>query len=94
MTWYELNKSKPFDFAHEILKYTISDVAILMEGMLRFRELFLEISKTKEYPEGLEIFSDSVTVASACSNLLRQNFLIPKTIGKYIFNQTFENVSF
>jgi len=80
-TWYEEHQQDSFNFREEIVKYCISDVDILMESCLKFRALFKEISATPENPEGLDPLVEATTIASACSILIRSNYLEEKTIG-------------
>jgi hypothetical protein len=62
-----------FDFQKELQAYCESDVEILEQACLKFRELFLR--------DDVDPFLCSTTIASACSLLFRKKFLEPKTIG-------------
>ena len=58
----------------EKLAYCESDVAILREASMKFRDLFL--TETTVDP-----LSEAVTIASACNRVYRKNYLQPNTIG-------------
>lgn len=79
--WYEEHKDDHFNFREEIVKYCISDTDILLESCLKFRDIFKKISATPDNPEGLDPLAEATTIASACSILIRTNFLQEKTIG-------------
>lgn len=79
--WYAEHSGDPFDFKHEIVKYCISDTDILLESCLKFRAIFKEISSTPENPGGIDPLTSATTIASACSLLIRTNFLQENTIG-------------
>lgn len=79
--WYEEHRNDPFNFQDELLRYCISDVDILLEGCLKFRAMFKEISVSDEWPEGIDPFASAITIASACNMLIRTHFLKPNTIG-------------
>ncbi|KAG5876882.1 hypothetical protein JTB14_007458 [Gonioctena quinquepunctata] len=63
-----------FHFQKEIEEYCISDVDILTESCLKFRDLL--ISETQVCP-----FMEATTIASTCNKVYRRNFLKPNTIG-------------
>src|SRR5271170_1878224 len=72
--WLEQRESGyVFDFKKEIRTYCESDVEILEQGCLKFRELFMR--------DDVDPFLQSVTIASACNRLFRQKSLGPDTIG-------------
>jgi hypothetical protein len=52
----------------ELKRYCENDVFILMEACDRFKQLFREIT-------GLDVFRESITIASACNKVFRKNFL-------------------
>jgi G:T-mismatch repair DNA endonuclease (very short patch repair protein) len=62
-----------FDFQKEIREYCESDVDILEQGCLKFREAFML--------NGIDPFRECTTIASACNRLFRTKFLTPNTIG-------------
>lgn len=74
LEWYSENKSKIFDFKKELTEYCVSDVDILTEACLKFRQQM--ITTTNVCP-----FSEACTIASACNKVFRRNFLKPNTIG-------------
>lgn len=47
LTWYEQNKDTPFDFQKELLRYCQSDVDILRKCCLRFRKLFMDLTRER-----------------------------------------------
>lgn len=74
LNWYELHKNTPFDFKKEILRYCRSDVDILRKCYLKFRELFMDLTK-KDGHGSIDPFEKCVTIASACNLVYRTNFL-------------------
>jgi hypothetical protein len=73
LKWYEENKNNKFDFNFELDKYCSSDVDILKRGALKFRKLFLELTK-------IDPFAKSITIASLCQLVYRTMFMKPNTI--------------
>lgn len=71
--WYESVKDKEFVFAEEMLSYTRNDVEILRQGCMKFRDMFMEMTKT-EHMEGVDPL-DCLTLSSTCMRLFRQHFL-------------------
>jgi len=73
--WHDNQRSRNvvFNFAEELIAYCLSDVKLLKEGCLQFKELFEEKS-------GFNPF-DKITLASACNQGLRQNRMIPNSIA-------------
>ncbi|CAH1106576.1 unnamed protein product [Psylliodes chrysocephalus] len=63
-----------FDFQKEIISYCMSDVDILTQACLKFRQLLLE--ETSVCP-----FMEATTIASTCNKVYRRNFLESNTIG-------------
>ena len=80
LQWYEQNNMCHFDFQKELLRYCKSDVDILRKCCLRFRSLFMEMTK-KESIGGIDPFEKCITIASACNLVFRKNFLENDTIG-------------
>jgi hypothetical protein len=74
MTWYEQQQEKLYDFKNELISYCRSDVDILRRGCTKFIELF-------ECTSHVNPFKNSVTIASACSFVFRQNFMKPSSIA-------------
>ena len=84
LQWYAANKHKGFDLQKEMLDYCISDVTILQEACMKFRELVLTetgrpvLHQGEWIPrEGIDPFS-YVTIASLCLGILRRKFLPEK----------------
>ena len=76
LKWHE-QKSKSgevFNNAQELEAYCVSDVQILRESCLKFRDLFHAETNVDPFLEGN-------TIASACSVVFRQNFLAEDTIA-------------
>ena len=74
LIWYNEHKGYRFDFRQELLEYCRSDVDILKQCCLKFRENFMEITN-------IDPFEQCITIASACNLVFRTNFLQPETIG-------------
>lgn len=71
LLWHEEQTSQnvEFDFRKEMLEYCISDVDILRQACLKFRQLILEVTG------GLVCPFKSVTIASACMTIFKTLFL-------------------
>ena len=54
--------------------YCESDVMILRQASMKFRDLFKRETT-------VDPLTESVTIASACNRVFRKNFLKPNTIG-------------
>jgi hypothetical protein len=54
--------------------YYQDDVTVLRQACIVFRREFIEIGN-------VDVFTESVTIASACNKVLRKLFLKPNTIG-------------
>jgi hypothetical protein len=80
LKWYDENKNAVFDFQREILRYCRSDVDILRKCCLKFRSLFMTLTK-KGDNKGIDPFEKCVTIASACNLVYRTNFLTPESIA-------------
>ncbi|XP_053378482.1 uncharacterized protein LOC128548112 [Mercenaria mercenaria] len=80
MTWYEKHRGDSFDFQSELLRHCKSDVDLLRRCCMKFRSLFIDISKKKTLA-GIDPFEKCTTIASACHLLYRANFLKPDTIA-------------
>ncbi|XP_046749824.1 uncharacterized protein LOC124413342 [Diprion similis] len=74
--WYNeaAMNDQVFDFDAELLSYCQSDVDILRRACVAFRDVFLECGRVCP-------FTESMTIASACSAVFRKNFLKPERIG-------------
>ena len=86
LAWLEERKDDLFDFRKEMLAYCRSDVDILRQACLKFRELLMgatgqqvEILNEKNKKEmkwvGAVDSFDSVTIASVCMNVFRTKFI-------------------
>ena len=65
-----------FNFKEEIVKYCRSDVDILRKCCMEFREMLCEIT-------GIDPFGKCLTIASACHQVYRTNFLKKDTIAVF-----------
>ncbi|KAK6169713.1 hypothetical protein SNE40_020708 [Patella caerulea] len=71
--WYQQHSHDVFDFRQEILAYCKSDVDVLRRCCGVFREIFL-------MDTGIDPFEKSLTLASACSRVLRTHYLKKDTL--------------
>ena len=74
LAWYEQRRHEVFDNKHSLESYCQSDVTVLRLACKTFRSLFRSIGN-------LEVFLESVSIASACNKVFRRNFLTADTIG-------------
>ncbi|VDI79418.1 Hypothetical predicted protein [Mytilus galloprovincialis] len=81
LEWYQTNVKVMFDFQKELLKYCRSDVDILRRCCLRFRELFMSMTKSATGDGGIDPFETCINIASACNLVFRTKFLRADTIG-------------
>lgn len=72
--WYELNKQIEFDFQKELYDYCKSDVLLLQEGCLQFRQNILNIS-------GVDPFTKCITIASLVHKIYRKMNMEKESIG-------------
>lgn len=75
--WYESVKNDTFIFREQIERYCMADVTILREACMKFRDLIIQITKSKD-DYGNETFLDPfnyVTIASVCMGMFRTTFL-------------------
>ena len=86
LEWLSERKNDVFDFRKEMLEYCRSDVDILRQACLKFRELLMTATgkqievrnkkgKTEKKWVGAVDPFDSVTIASVCMNVFRTKFL-------------------
>ena len=75
-SWYDERVGEGYRFVmrDELLKYCRSDVEILMEGCLKFRDEFVGLTT-------IDPFMDGITIASVCNLVYRTLFLKKDTIG-------------
>ena len=78
LVWYKEQKDNEyvFDFNKEIINYCRSDVDILRKCCMEFREMLLEITD-------IDPFENCLTIASACHEVYRANFLKEDTIAVF-----------
>jgi G:T-mismatch repair DNA endonuclease (very short patch repair protein) len=74
LEWYEGQKDKEFDNKRVLEQYCQDDVTVLRQACQLFRREFMAIGN-------IDVFLESVTIASACNKVLRKKFLTPDTIG-------------
>jgi hypothetical protein len=74
LSWYEDKKDVVFDNRRVLEEYCQDDVTVLREACRIFRENFKNIGN-------IDVFLESMTIASACNKVLRKEFLRPETIG-------------
>ena len=76
LAWHQeiQNRNDVFDFRKEIIEYCQSDVHVLRRCCLKFKELMQETCD-------LDPLLQCVTIASACNQVFRQQFLQEETIG-------------
>jgi len=72
--WYDSQKSELFDNRRVLENYCQDDVTVLGQACRFFRREFMQIGN-------IQVFLESITIASACNKLLRKRFLQPDTIG-------------
>ena len=64
--------SKPYNMLREMDEYCESDVRLLKAGVMKFRELFLELTSIDPFKQ--------YTIASTCFRIYRTHFMPEKTI--------------
>ena len=74
LDWYDTQRSLLFDHQRVLETYCQDDVAVLRQACRVFRRDFLQVGN-------IDVFHESVTIASACNKVLRKLFLKPDTIG-------------
>jgi hypothetical protein len=75
LSWYETAvKNQVFDDRRVIESYRQADVTVLREACRTFRRNFLQIGN-------VDVFLESMTIASACNKVFRKKFLLPDWIG-------------
>jgi len=73
--WFESKKSdRVFDKGRVLEKYCQDDVTFIRQACPVFRRDFMQIAN-------INVFVESITIASACNNVLRKRFLLSDTIG-------------
>jgi hypothetical protein len=79
--WYEEHKNKTFNFKTEFIDYCNSDVELLANGCLAFRKIIMSQTISENFPAGIDPFLKSITIASLCHYIFRNNLMKPDTIG-------------
>jgi hypothetical protein len=80
--WYETVKDKKFNFHDEMLEYCKSDVKLLLEGCLEFRQIIMKFTKElNQNKPAIDPFRVSITIASMCQYIFRRYTLKPETIA-------------
>jgi len=79
--WYETIKNGEFNFQHELHSYCWSDVELLTQGCLQFRQHIISQTKKDEHDRGVDPFQTSITIASMCNYIFRRNFMQFESIG-------------
>jgi hypothetical protein len=74
LAWYETRKSLPKNNKQVLEAYCQVDLTVLLQACCVFRCEFLQIGN-------IEVFLESLTIASACNRMLQRKFLKPDTIG-------------
>ena len=72
--WYNSQRDVVFDNKRVLEEYCQQDVTVLRRACQIFRRDFMEIGN-------VDVFLESLTIASACNKVLRKKFLKPETIG-------------
>jgi hypothetical protein len=74
VAWYASQKDAVFDKRRVLEEYCQADVTVLRQACRVFRRDFMQIGN-------IDVFVETITIASACNKVLRKRFLKPNTIG-------------
>ena len=74
LVWYERQRSETFDNSHVLESYSQDDVRVPRQACRVFRCEFMQIGH-------IDVFVESITIASTCNKMLCKRFLKPDTIG-------------
>jgi hypothetical protein len=74
VAWYEARKSRPFHNKQVIETYCHDYVTVLRQACRVYRREFLQNGN-------IEVFLESLTIASACHKLLRRTICSPTLYG-------------
>ena len=74
LEWYDSQRSELFYSRRVLENYSQDDVTVLGQTCRVFRRQFLQVGN-------IDVFHDSVTIASTCNKVLRKIFLRTDTIG-------------
>jgi len=86
LVWYESQRSETFDNRHVLESYSQNGVTVLRQACRLFRREFMQIGH-------IDIFVESITIASACNKVLRKRFLKPDNIGLILMGGYTSNYS-
>ena len=89
--WYMLQVNKTFNLQEEMLKYCRTDVTILRLACVKFRRLFMEITKITDINDDITSIVDPFahsTLAATCMQVFRANFIQEKHIIELADGQT------
>jgi G:T-mismatch repair DNA endonuclease (very short patch repair protein) len=86
LTWHRSKTDDTFDFAKEIVEYCRSDVDILRQACLKFRDILMNITGTLDfdlnedgnietYLKGVVDPFNHITIASVCMSVYKTKFL-------------------
>jgi len=79
--WYSKNCDNIFHFNKEFMDYCESDVELLANGCLAFRKIIMSQTKSTTFPNGIDPYQKTITIASLCHFIFRNNLMIPETIA-------------
>ena len=80
--WYETNKRTTFNYNKSLIEYCTRDVELLKQGILAFREMYLQITTDPvKSVKGLCPFYKSFTLSSCANTLFRTLVLEENTIA-------------
>ena len=74
IVWYESQRSETFENRHVLESYFQDDITVLKQACRVFRREFVRTGH-------IDVFFESITIASACNKVLRKRFLKPDMIG-------------
>ncbi|KAL3108814.1 hypothetical protein niasHT_014990 [Heterodera trifolii] len=68
--WYNDNKKTPFYLPDELRAYCLNDTEILLKALIKFRQILMN-----EITDGFGVVPISCTIASACMNIFKAQFM-------------------
>ncbi|KAL3099254.1 hypothetical protein niasHT_028201 [Heterodera trifolii] len=68
--WYNDNKKTPFYLPDELRAYCLNDTEILLKALIKFRQILMN-----EITDGFDVVPISCTIASACMNIFKAQFM-------------------
>jgi very-short-patch-repair endonuclease len=97
-SWYSTLGDKQFNFKEEIIEYCKTDVKVLMNAWIKFRSIFLAITKelsVKKFGDENTCIDPTkfITLASLCNAIYRCFFMPEKSIAILKENHTNYSVS-